>query len=87
MARRVRLRGHGIPDDKIAARWRRSLQFLSWFAGQADEFWVIDNSDTDPAHAPTLVAYGNYGFVETLSDLAFPELRAALASLPRVESE
>jgi len=86
VARRVKLRGHGIPDDKVAARWRRSLQFLTWFAGQADEFWVIDNSDTNPDHGPTLAAYGNYGFIETLSDLTFPELRTALAALPRVNA-
>lgn len=46
---RVRLRvsrgGHGVPEDKLDSRWLKSLELLPWFAYQASEFWLLDNSD------------------------------------------
>lgn len=36
--------GHGVPEDKLEARWKRSLELLPWFAVKATEFWLIDNT-------------------------------------------
>ena len=81
VAERVRRGGHGVPDEKIEERWQRSLDNLAWFAGHATEFWIIDNSDWNPATSPTLLAVGKHGKLEHLESAAFPELKAALASL------
>ncbi len=56
VARRVAQGGHPVPEEKLVGRWRRSLEHLPWFASQADHFYVYDNSDSDPAHEPVLVA-------------------------------
>lgn len=53
--RRVRQGGHDVPADRLAERWRRSLELLPWYAARADDFWVFDNSDSE-RHAPTLLA-------------------------------
>lgn len=49
-AARVRQRslegGHGVPADKLEARWRSSLALLPWFASRAHSFWVLDNSES-----------------------------------------
>ncbi|HZO47825.1 MAG TPA: AAA family ATPase [Xanthobacteraceae bacterium] len=46
---RVRFRvtkgGHAVPEDKIIERYKRSLDQLPWFLDQADEAWLLDNSD------------------------------------------
>jgi predicted ABC-type ATPase len=78
---RVQRGGHGIPDDKIEQRWKRSLDNLGWFAERATDFWVIDNSSSDPQTSPALVAWGKLGRIEYLDENAFPEMKAALASL------
>jgi len=83
VATRVRRGGHGVPDEKVDQRWRRSLDCLGWFAERATAFWVVDNSDSDPSRPPELVAAGKTGSLEFLSERAFPELRAALGGLPR----
>jgi predicted ABC-type ATPase len=48
-AKRVQMRiqqgGHGVPVDKIKARWTRSLEQLPWFLDQADWALLFDNSD------------------------------------------
>lgn len=80
VAARVQHGGHGIPDEKIEQRWHRSLQILAWFAGRA-AFWIIDNSNSDPATAPLLLATGKDGKLEYLREAAFPEMKAALATL------
>lgn len=45
---RVRLRvkkgGHSVPEEKIRARWTRSLRQLPWFLNQADRALLFDNS-------------------------------------------
>ena len=56
VAGRVAKGGHPVPEEKLAGRWRRSLEHLPWFAHRADHFYIYDNSDSDPAHAPALVA-------------------------------
>ena len=49
---RVRLRvskgGHDVPEDKILARHKRSLDQLPWFLEQADQAWIYDNSGAKP---------------------------------------
>ncbi len=49
---RVRLRvmkgGHAVPEDKIVARYSRSLDQLSWFLQEADQAWLFDNSGAEP---------------------------------------
>lgn len=48
---RVRLRvkkgGHAVPEDKIRARYVRSLQQFPWFLDQADRAWIYDNSGAE----------------------------------------
>ena len=78
VAARVRRGGHGIPDEKIEQRWKRSLDCLAWFCARVTAFWIIDNSDSDPAHVPHLLARGRNGKLEFLEETAFPELKAAL---------
>jgi len=82
VAARVLRGGHGVPDEKIAQRWRRSLETLPWFAERASAFWVIDNSDSDPARLPRLIASGKAGNLEHLADDAFPEMKLALPTVP-----
>lgn len=83
IAARVQRGGHGVPDDKIPVRWQRSLDALAWFARRATTFWVVDNSDPDPAVPPRLLASGRKGVLEYLAVDAFPEMKAALAVVPR----
>jgi predicted ABC-type ATPase len=78
---RVQRGGHDIPEDKIEQRWKRSLRNLSWFAQNATAFWVIDNSDSNPANPPLLLASGKFGSLEYLNEAAFPEMKAALSIL------
>ena len=85
-AQRVKARvehgGHDVPADRIEQRWKRSLQNLGWFASKATAFWVIDNSDSNLANAPLLLASGKFGALEYLNEAAFAELKAALSLLP-----
>lgn len=83
VAARVREGGHGIPAEKIEQRWHRSLDRLAWFTTQATAFWIIDNSDSNPANPPLLVATGKLGMLESLDETVFPELKVALSSLGR----
>ena len=83
VARRVRAGGHGVPPEKIAARWHRSLANLGWFAAMASAFWVFDNSDQHPDQPPFLAVTGKEGFLDFLAATANPSLLAALAGLPR----
>lgn len=49
---RVRMRvlkgGHPVPEDKIRARYARSLQQFPWFLDQCDQAWIFDNSGAEP---------------------------------------
>jgi len=82
VAARVQRGGHDIPEGKIEQRWNRSLKNLTWFAQKATAFWVIDNSDSNPANPPLLLALGKFGILEYLNEAAFPEMKAALSTLP-----
>ncbi|MES1204122.1 MAG: zeta toxin family protein [Pseudomonadota bacterium] len=44
VAARVAQGGHDVPEDRIRARWSRSLMRLPVFARRANSFWVLDNS-------------------------------------------
>ncbi|MFA6546203.1 MAG: zeta toxin family protein [Limisphaerales bacterium] len=55
--RRVSMGGHDVPAEKLGERWQRSLDNLTWFAREADDFWVFDNSDSNRT-APLLLAHG-----------------------------
>lgn len=41
---RVIAGGHDVPEDRIHARWLRSMDNLGWFAARADRLVVADNS-------------------------------------------
>lgn len=86
VAGRVRAGGHDVPAGKIQARWRRSLEWLPWFAARASAFWVFDNSDATPDMPPLLIAYGVEGRIQLLAPDAIPEITHALRNLPRVPS-
>jgi predicted ABC-type ATPase len=83
VAARVRRGGHGVPDEKVDRRWKRSLDCLVWFAERASAFWVIDNSDSDPTRPPVLMASGKSGVLEFIADQVSPDLGTALAAMPR----
>lgn len=44
VAARVAQGGHAVPEDRIRARWTRSMERLPVFARKASAFWVLDNS-------------------------------------------
>ncbi len=52
VALRVRKGGHDVPEDKIRARWHRSLEKLPQFWKLAHQAWLFDNSDL-----PELIAH------------------------------
>jgi predicted ABC-type ATPase len=45
---RVRKGGHSVRDDKVRARYARSLEQFPWFLEQADVAWIYDNSGAEP---------------------------------------
>lgn len=55
VATRVAAGGHDVPAEKIAARWRRSLDNFPRFFDAADFALVFDNSD--PTGAPDLLIH------------------------------
>ncbi len=86
VARRVRAGGHGVPADKVASRWHRSVANLAWFASHASAFWVFDNSDESPDTPPRLVASGQMGVLDFLEAATITALGTSLGSLPRNRS-
>ncbi len=72
---RVAKGGHGVPDDRIAPRWARSLDNLEWFGLRADAVFVYDNSGRTPV---TLFSRSEHG-VEApgLADRKLPRALAA----------
>lgn len=73
---RVQKGGHDVPADRLKERWRRSLEFLPWFVGRADEVIIYDNSD----EAPVMLAKGGGGVFSWCvpRSAIFSELLAAL---------
>lgn len=45
---RVANGGHAVPDDKVRARYFRSLAQLPWFLDHADQAFIYDNSGAIP---------------------------------------
>lgn len=80
VASRVAKGGHPVPEEKLAARWRRSVAHLPWFASRADHFFIYDNSDSDPAKEPPLIAREGDapGTLNVLNRAANPILADAL---------
>ena len=85
VAIRVTRGGHDVPPERIADRFRRSHTNLTWFAENADNFWVIDNSGDDPAVPPVLRAYGVGGKLAHLDPNAAAILITALGTIPRTD--
>jgi predicted ABC-type ATPase len=81
VAARVRRSGHGVPEEKIAQRWHRSLKCLPWFAKKSSAFWVYDNTDSNVDVPLKMVAVGQDGCLQYLAPNAFPEMKAALAAI------
>ncbi len=61
---RRRLGGHDVPSDRILARRTRSHRMFEWFAREADQVFVFDNSTA----SPTTVAFKDRS-VWTIRDL------------------
>jgi len=78
IAQRVAAGGHGVPTDKLAARWQRSLEQLPWFASRAHIMLVYDNSADVRGTPPELVAYKDATGLKILKPHLIPELTAAL---------
>jgi predicted ABC-type ATPase len=49
VANRLIQGGHDVPADRIIARRSRSHEMFAWFAKEADQVFVFDNSTTSPA--------------------------------------
>jgi predicted ABC-type ATPase len=45
---RIRKGGHRVPEEKVVARYRRSLEQLPWFLEAADSAMIFDNSGKSP---------------------------------------
>ena len=45
---RVAKGGHDVPEDKVRARRKRSIEQMPWFFWRADRAWVFDNSGSEP---------------------------------------
>lgn len=79
VAYRVHAGGHDVPVDRIAARRQRSFGTFAWFAREADQVFVYDNSDV-----PFLAANkdGSQWLINDLSVLP-SDLSAAIIELGR----
>ena len=80
VATRVNEGGHDVPSDRLAERWKRSVQNLGWYARQAGRFYVFDNSDSCDGVDPVLIARGGLGSIEIVAPDAIPEITASLTA-------
>ena len=85
IAARVNRGGHDVPLDRLAPRWKRSIELLPWFVTHADVVWVYDNSNASESVPPVLLALGIRGKVKILNRDAIPEITNALAHLEAKE--
>jgi len=68
VAERVRLGGHGIPEEVIGRRYERSLNnFFRLYRPIADSWLIIDNSQIPPNKA---IAWRNLGGPVQIDDLS-----------------
>jgi len=85
---RVKQGGHGVPADKITARWQRSLDGLNWYLRAVSAFWIVDNSNWDPTLPPRYLAVGQDAeLIDYDESATFPELRHILSQLPHRTDE
>ena len=73
---RVASGGHDVPEAKIRARWGRSLDDLTLFAGVVDRLLVFCNDR--PLGPPQLIAVKDERGVSIVNDLALPEVTIRL---------
>lgn len=76
VALRVQKGGHDVPVQKLEERWKRSLEYLVWFAPKADRLTVYDNT-VDPARVLVKAVKGLLTW-KVSPDTVFTELRTAL---------
>src|SRR5687767_592605 len=74
VARRVAQGGHDVPAEKLAQRWRKSVENVGWFAKRANRFWIVDNSDSTLGIPPRLIALGGGGSLQFLERDIIPEI-------------
>jgi predicted ABC-type ATPase len=68
VAERVRMGGHGVPEETIRRRYERSLaNFFRSYRPLATSWEFYDNSQPDP---PRLIAHGEQGEREMVADEA-----------------
>jgi predicted ABC-type ATPase len=78
VANRLLQGGHAVPLDRILARRARSHAMFAWFAREADQVFVFDNSTTVPA----IAAFKGRGAWTLCSlDLLPPELADILREI------
>lgn len=88
VGQRVAQGGHDIPPDKIADRYRRSLEQLPWFAQRATRAFIWDNSymGTSLGMIPLVAEkhedgmWSQYEEVGAYSPLVVEAMRKVLAS-------
>ncbi|QDU26419.1 Zeta toxin [Anatilimnocola aggregata] len=78
IANRVAEGGHGVPTDKLAARWERSLAQLPWFVKRAHYMLAYDNSAEVKGTPPELIAIKNASGLQIKRPDLIPELTHAL---------
>jgi predicted ABC-type ATPase len=92
VAIRVAMGGHPVPEEKLAGRWRRSLEHLPWFASRADHFFIYDNSDSSPDKEPVLMARegswpGSLRLINRAANPAIAEMLVASKLFNRIVEE
>lgn len=60
---RVKSGGHGVPAEKLPARWKKSLEMLPWFAFHSSAFWILDNSSSAPEEPARLLVSTRENFI------------------------
>lgn len=80
VALRVAQNGHPVPEDRIRARWSRSLDLLPVFAAQADMLIVADNSGSPSSSS---AAMGPAVLIEATSSSYYIAPEARMLSKPQ----
>ncbi|HYU68508.1 MAG TPA: AAA family ATPase [Burkholderiales bacterium] len=82
VAERVKLGGHGIPEEVIRRRYERSLHnFFRLYRPIADSWLIVDNSSLQPNKA---IAWRNLGGPVQITDLGiWDELRRKYEANPK----
>ena len=81
IASRVLRGGHDVPKDRVAIRWKRSIELIPWFVAHADSIWIYNNTDANEFVPPTLIAEGCRGKVKIYDRDAIPEITNALSHI------